>query len=233
MSEQPKALVLFTERGMVPQDMDGLQRMSAMIAASPFAPSSFKDAASIAVAIDFGASVGLRPMQALQNIAVINGKPCLYGDGLIGVVRGSGLCVWIKEGVEGTGNNAVGWCETLRQGEPEPIRRTFSYQDAVTAGLWGKTGPWKQYPSRMLMLRARGFCLRDAYADALKGFIAYEEASDIPAERAAAMDSRIVDTTSTVIDEAAPTEIVVQDLPPLDIGEIDAAADGTMFGGKP
>jgi hypothetical protein len=58
----------------------------------------------------------------------------------------------------------------------------FSVADAVRAGLWGKSGPWTQYPKRMLQLRARGFALRDAFPDVLKGLVTAEEAQDYPAD---------------------------------------------------
>jgi hypothetical protein len=57
----------------------------------------------------------------------------------------------------------------------------FSMADAKRAGLAGKSGPWSQYPARMLTLRARGFALRNAFADALRGLITAEEAQDYPA----------------------------------------------------
>jgi hypothetical protein len=57
---------------------------------------------------------------------------------------------------------------------------SFSVSDAKRAGLWGKSGPWANYPERMLKYRARGFCLRDAFPDVLKGLITIEEANDYP-----------------------------------------------------
>jgi len=36
--------------------------------------------------------------------------------------------------------------------------------------LWGKGGPWTNYPRRMLQMRARALCIRDSFADALHGF---------------------------------------------------------------
>ena len=62
----------------------------------------------------------------------------------------------------------------------EKTIRYFSVANAKTARLWGKQGPWTQYPERMLAQRARGFALRDAFPDALKGIITREEAEDIP-----------------------------------------------------
>jgi hypothetical protein len=61
----------------------------------------------------------------------------------------------------------------------------FSVSDAKKAGLWGKSGPWTQYPKRMLQLRARGFALRDAFPDVLKGLVTAEEAQDYPQAEAA------------------------------------------------
>ncbi len=54
----------------------------------------------------------------------------------------------------------------------------ISKEDAKKAGLWGKAGPWSQYPKRMLQMRARSFALRDKFADALSGLIMAEEAQD-------------------------------------------------------
>jgi hypothetical protein len=58
----------------------------------------------------------------------------------------------------------------------------FSVEDAKRAGLWGKQGPWSAYPKRMMQMRARGFALRDAFPDVLKGLITAEEAQDYPDE---------------------------------------------------
>ena len=52
--------------------------------------------------------------------------------------------------------------------------------DAKRAGLAGKSGPWTQYPRRMLQMRARGFALRDAFPDLLRGLVTAEEAMDYP-----------------------------------------------------
>ena len=119
-------------------------------------------------------------MAALQCIGLINGKPCLYGDGLLGVVRASGVLEWIKEDADG----AYAACVVKRRGEASRIERTFSEADAKLAGLWGKRGkkgeptPWITYPQRMLAMRARAFALRDAFADVLKGIAPREEVED-------------------------------------------------------
>jgi hypothetical protein len=121
----------------------------------------------------------MTPFMALDKIAIVNGRPTIWGDGAIGLVRGSGLCEWIREKIEGEGDKRVAICEAKRRGEPEPIRGVFSVADAKQAGLWGKQGPWQQYVNRMLQMRARAFCLRDGFADVLGGLYLKEEMDDV------------------------------------------------------
>jgi hypothetical protein len=89
----------------------------------------------------------------------------------------SAVCQGVVEGVEGEGEHRAGFCEVTRKGEP-PQRRTFSVTDAKRAKLWGRTGPWSDYPDRMLQLRARGFALRDVFPDVLRNLVTREEAED-------------------------------------------------------
>jgi len=70
-------------------------------------------------------------------------------------------------------------CLVKREGQEEQ-ETSFSVSDAKLAGLWGKAGPWTQYPARMLRFRARSFALRDQFGDALRGLKAAEEAMDEP-----------------------------------------------------
>jgi hypothetical protein len=126
--------------------------------------------------------MGLAPMQALQNIAVINGKPSVYGDAMMALVQASPVCEDIEEYIENEGTtNPIAVCVAKRKGR-KPVVAKFSVEDAKRAGLWGKGGPWTAYPKRMLQMRARGFALRDAFPDVLKGMITAEEAQDYPDE---------------------------------------------------
>lgn len=172
---------------IVPQDFDAVWRLANVIGLSGMCPKEFKSPEMVAVAIMHGMEVGLTPMAAMQSIAIINGRPSIWGDAVIGLVRGSGLLESFKEEITGTGNDIKATCTVLRKGETNPVVSVFSYHDAKTAGLWGKSGPWTQYPKRMLQMRARGFALRDAFADVLRGLHIAEEQKDM--EFAAAVES--------------------------------------------
>jgi hypothetical protein len=114
----------------------------------------------------------------MQNIAVINGRPSLWGDALLALCKASPVCEYILEECDGQ----VAVCTAKRRGDPAPVVREFSMEDAKRAGLAGKQGPWTQYPKRMLQMRARGYCLRDAFPDVLKGMAVAEEEQDKPRE---------------------------------------------------
>jgi hypothetical protein len=172
-------------KAIVPQDFESVWRIANAVVKAGMAPRGLETAEKAMVAIMHGLEIGLTPMNALQSIAVINGKPTIYGDGAIGLVRGSGLLEWIEETEEtrpGIGLIAV--CRVKRKGESQPIERTFSEADAKTAELWNKRGrngeptPWVTYPKRMLLMRARAFALRDGFADVLKGLGIKEEVED-------------------------------------------------------
>jgi hypothetical protein len=134
---------------------------------------------AICIAVQMGSELGLAPMQAVQNIAVINGRPAIWGDALPALCRASPVCRSIREWHEGDGDAAIYYCEAVRKDDPTPVRGKFSVDNAKKAGLWGKS-IWGQYPERMLQMRARGFALRDAFPDVLKGLMTVEEARDIP-----------------------------------------------------
>jgi hypothetical protein len=133
----------------------------------------------VLIALQMGAEIGLPPMQALKNIAVINGRPTIWGDALLAIAYSRNLIEDINETITGDGDQRTATCTIQRRGNTTPTTRTFSVTNAKTAGLWGKSGPWSQYPDRMLQMRARGFALRDAVPDALGGFTLAEEAQDI------------------------------------------------------
>ncbi len=170
------------QQWMRPQSIEGALALADVLAKSSMVPDAYRGKpGDIVAAVIMGAEVGLAPMAAMQNIAVINGKPCLFGDALLAVVLASGHCENIEERDPVQALAAKeGRCVVTRRGmAPHEVR--FSLDDAQRAGLAGKSGPWKQYPGRMLMMRARAFALRDRFADVLRGFASAEEVGDYPA----------------------------------------------------
>jgi len=165
--------------GLSLSTMADAMAFSTMVSKTEFAPKDFRGKPEACLlAIQHGSEIGLSPMQSLQSIAVVNGRPTIYGDAALAVCLAALVCEWVTESVDGEGDRMVATCSAQRRGYPAPITSTFSVADAKAAGLWGKQGPWSQYPKRMLAMRARGFALRNAFADVLRGLVTAEEAQD-------------------------------------------------------
>ncbi len=166
---------------LVPVTVADAMAVAQQLASSGMVPRDYAGKpGAIYAAIDLGASVGLRPMQAVQGIASINGRPALWGDAALGVVMAHPSFDGIDE------DDAIkalaqgfGRCKITRKGSPAYEVR-FTTDMAKGAGLWGKPGPWTQYPGRMLQMRARSWAFRDRFPDALKGIGIAEEVQDIP-----------------------------------------------------
>ena len=162
---------------LMPQTPGEFKELADIFAKSNMVPKCFQGKPhDIFTAMRMGAELGLLPMQALQNIAVINGRPSLWGDALLAIARTSPKCDYIREYFD-TKNN-VATCIAKRTDDTEEAVRTFDIEDARRAGLWGRQGPWSQYPKRMLQMRARSWAIRDTFADLLSGFNSAEEQQD-------------------------------------------------------
>ena len=188
---------------IVPQTFEETMRIARAVCIGGLAPAALignltgdNAASAVAIAIMSGAELGLQPMVSLRSFTVINGKPALYGDGLINVVRQSGKVAYLRTGCDMRDGRLVGWCEAKRNDTGEDKRVEFSQDDAVRAGLWsdkaiikktGKNGdyekpndsPWYRYPQRMLAWRAAGWCLRELFGDVLGGIRDEFEAREI------------------------------------------------------
>jgi hypothetical protein len=156
---------------------DRLQ-LANVLAKSDIVPTSFRGKPeNIFIAIEMGAEVGLNPMQAVQSIYVVNGRPSLWGDAVLGIVQASGLLEYCEETFDPKTNTAT--CKVKRKNDPVEVVQTFSLADAKQAGLVDKNQSlYKVYPARMCKMRARSWAIRDKFADLLRGLQVREEVED-------------------------------------------------------
>ncbi|WP_225784701.1 hypothetical protein [Xenophilus sp. Marseille-Q4582] len=165
-----------------PQTFDQALTFAKYLADSEMVPKAYRNKpGDCLIAMQWGFEVGLKPLQALQSIATINGKPGLYGDAGKALLLSAG-CVIEEDDIAVVESNGRARCKITRPGRP-PTERTFSVENAKTAGLWNKEGPWRNYPWRQMAWRAFWFAARDAASDLLRGLPGAEEVMDIPVER--------------------------------------------------
>ena len=157
------------------------QTLAISLAKSVMVPKAYQGKPQdLFIAMAMGYQIGLSVEQAIQAIAVINGKPCLWGDDMLALCMSHPDFVDIIEEpmTQIAGAAVFGYrCTVKRKGMSDHTKE-FTLDMAKKAGLLGKVGPWTQYPERMLQLRARSFALRDKFPDALKGIKSREEVED-------------------------------------------------------
>jgi hypothetical protein len=192
--------------GIAPTTLEDGWRLAQMMARSELVPKNFRNKPEdVLVAIQMGVEIGFAPMQALQSIAVINGRPSVWGDGFIALIVSSPLYADHDEYFEVDGQRRDGLtpedlkkdttgavCTFMRRGKVNPVTRRFTVGQARKAGLLGKDGPWQSYPDRMLMMRARSFAGRDCFPDLLRGIRTAEEVLDLPPDSTPALEPREV-----------------------------------------
>ena len=191
-----KAPVGVGDRGLEIRSLNDLVRFADCVIQAGVAPKGMNQAA-VVVAVQMGYELGLPPMASVQNIAVINGRPSIWGDAALAVCHASPWFADMEETIEGEGDKMAATCKVWKKGKQNPIVKTFSVADAKAAQLWGKQGPWTQYPKRMLQMRARGFALRDAFPGALRGMLFAEEARDVPKP----VDNEYTEPTANSLDD--------------------------------
>lgn len=206
--------IMETKSGLIPTNIAEAMQLSEILAKSEIVPTDFRGKPSnIFVAVNWGIEIGLSPMQSLQSIAVINGRPSIWGDSALALVRGSGKLESIKE----TQTETEATCTVKRVGEPEVTTR-FTMADANKAGLVNRSPVWKAYPKRMLQMRARSFALRDVFTDVLKGIGIVEEVKDsidVEAESPSPVEAPKVEAETTTVNlknnEPEVTEAVIDE----------------------
>ncbi len=199
---QPKSIVVASERGVQLQTLGQMWKFAEMAVNSGIYKDLNDNPAVALIKIQAGLELGLTPVWALTNIFVVNGKPTVYGDALLGLVLANPQCEDVIETNEGKfpGDDYTAVCEVRRKGRL-PIVRRFSVADAKKAGIFGKN-VHALYPTRMLAMRARSWACRDAFADALRGLGVKEEMETVQEPRQ--IKAREVSTGLVLPDEPEP-----------------------------
>ena len=231
-------------QALLPRSIDEAYRLAQAIVQSGLAPDSYKrnrddrtaDVQMVHIGIMKSMEVGIPPITGLGVIAIINNKPCIWGDGAVALIQSKGVLQNMTATeigtVPGESDETGKFSEThtfendygievkmWRKGQTEPYIGRFTVADAKRAKLWmnPKRQPWMLYPRRQLKWRAFGWAARDGFADCLSGLQIREEVEDLPVAPKK-VDSSFLDDAPTpdaiedqkpeptAQDEPAPTE---------------------------
>lgn len=168
-------------------------KLAGQLSASEIVPKCYRNKpADLFLCWAKGYQLGIPPEQAMDCISVINGKAVMWGDEMLALCMAHPDFEDIEEdAIHDPSGTVIGFRCTIKRKGRKPKVVEFDLNMAKKAGLLAKGGVWNQYPERMLKLRARGFALRDAFPDALKGIKSREEVEDyIDAEYSVSKPSR-------------------------------------------
>lgn len=144
--------------------LEAQMRYAQALAASSLLPRAYqRQPANVLIAMQMGDALGIPPIQAINSIHVIEGKPTASADLIASLVRRAGHKLRIKEAPDGSSVTAT----LIRSDDPDfAFEATWTMAKAQQAGLTGK-GVWKQYPGQMLRNRAITEVCRQGAGDAL------------------------------------------------------------------
>jgi len=239
VKREPKPPLVTGERGyIVPRDLDEAYRYAVGVVAAGLAPNSYdNDPKKIMLGIVSALEAGLPPMAGLRNIAIINGRPTIWGEAAMGLA--APLIKRIEKREIGSGFDPSApredWPDDYgfhvsiwRKGQETPWTGEFTIGDAKKAGIWSKrNSPWITYPKRMLEIRARTFALRDGFSDALMGLFIREEVEDYREDEA---ESPRTEARRALLTDDTPDEAPEETAPTPDAPEEPQEGEG---GGEP
>jgi len=174
---------------------DDCFELAEKISRSALMPAAYKGKpVDAAVAMMYGAEMGLPPMTSLQRVTVINGKPTLDAQGMTALIRAHG------HSITGDATDTQARVTGKRADNGDEMTVTFTMKDAQNAGLAGSS-TYKKFPKSMLWARALTQLSRQLFADVLMG------ASYTPEEMQAVVDAerpprQFVDSDTGEVTEA-------------------------------
>lgn len=158
---------------LIPKGIEEAERMATKLSKSEMLPPHFRDKPeNVFWALAYGLEVGLTPVQSLQAIYVVHGRPGMYADAMVALVLTSGKADYF---VCTSSDAKQATYETKRKGSPKERSLTVTIEDAQAAG-WVSNEKYKKEPRRMLEARCKSQLARDVYPDVLRGMESAEDA---------------------------------------------------------
>lgn len=160
-----------------PTDLNQAMTLAKTLATSQLIPRALvgKPADVLLIMIK-GRELGISTMQAISGINIIQGKPVIASDLMIGLILSHpDVCEYFTPVVS---NDKIATYKTKRRGS-EPVEMSFTLEEAQAAKLTGKDN-WRNFPAAMLRARASAALGRAVYPDLVAGVYVPGEIPDEP-----------------------------------------------------
>lgn len=202
------------------------------LAPADLLPKSYRDKpGNVLLAVEFGESLGLAPVQAIQQLHVIEGQPTCKPSLMVSLVRRAGHTFRISvvyDEKDKAKTNPTAIAQIWRSDDPKfEYRSEWTLARAATAGL-SKRDMWLKYPQAMLKARATSEVCRDACPEALCGVlytpeelgaeVVTEDGDVVSVGRASKMKDIKPDSVTVV--QAEPVKVEVVEAEPVEEAQV-------------
>jgi hypothetical protein len=206
---------------LVPRNIDEVLRYARMIMVAGAVPDALlkengqrlpdnEIVARVVAVIAAGSEIGMGPMSSMANIALINKRRLIWGQGAVAVLQASGQLEDMR--VERFGQQPGDAIQTAqfadsfgvkvilkRKGQATPFTGEFTVGQAKRAHLWMNTNkkPWIEHPERMLFWRAFNNAASTGFGDCLAG-LSIREVFEEPSAPPQITDTSFLDAPARV-----------------------------------
>lgn len=163
------ALTTQTFNNPTQAEFDTMREQANTLVKTGFLPVSIKTAEQALAIILTGRELGVPAMTALNGINVIQGKPTVSPQLMLGLIGRSGLLEDIKIKADEAGATV-----TMKRRGRTAHTEFFGYEEAKAMGLLTKDN-YKKQASTMYKWRAVSACARVVFPDVLLGLYTHEE----------------------------------------------------------
>lgn len=188
------------------------KQMAQALTSSNLVPDNFKgnqNLGSCMIALDLAARMGINPLQLMQGLYIVHGKPAFSGQFVGGLVNMSGLykSKLKLEPVGEVGKTSFGYRAYAYDWDGDKITGpAVTMEMAVAEGWVAKNSKWKSMPDLMLRYRAISYFQRTNAPELTFGIPTREEMEDL--------DGNIVDVETHEVVEVNVDEVPTAEIQP-------------------
>ena len=218
MTEQSTALATTTNAGVFTgiQQFENAQRIAKALASSALVPKEYQGQTglpNVLVAMEISGRMGLSPLQVMQNLHVIHGRPSWSSQFIIAMINGCGRFTPIDYVMEGDGEELSCYAVAKELSTGKDLKGPrVSITMAKKEGWFSKSGSkWQTMPELMIRYRAAAFWGRLYVPEFLVGIKTQEEVIDIEPEVVENVNVKTLNETIQRTDNPAVIKKSTQD----------------------
>jgi len=194
------------------QQFENAQRIGKALASSALVPKEYQGQQGLAntlVAMEIAGRMGLSPLQVMQNLHIIHGRPSWSSQFIIAMINGCGRFSPLDYNVSGEGDSlsCFAYATELATGK-ELKGPVVTMAMAKREGWATKSGSkWQTMPDLMVRYRAAAFWGRLYVPEFLVGMKTQEEVVDIEEVKVTEQATIVSDLNQKIQQETEPQEV--------------------------